>query len=313
MAIIPKQILAGWETVFGETPATPTPFMLCAKENNITFKRETEEVSCMGGAIDSGGNKIDTGVEVGGSIVSSGYWEQLGVYFKATLGEPVTVDNADTTYTHTFDTTKETIPSMYIETISGADELVEVVNGAYGSKLGFSIVGKGLLDLTLDVMAQSHLDNLKDSYTKMDDSNKIALPSSEVKMSKSYLKLNGTDFCKFSEISFEFDRGAEVTDLLCSKKDIDITLSDLTGSIKAVWDTSFYQTVAQNTTTAIEAGFVDGTNKLAVIIPEMQFDFETAPKKVKEKVLIDTNYSATRSASGSFKAQIVLTNTIASY
>ena len=313
MAIIPKQVLLGWESTFGESPVSPTPYQLCAKENGIVFTRETETTDCMGGAIDSGGDLIETGTTIEGNMVTNGYWEQVGVYFKAVLGEPVTVDNTDGTYTHTFDTTKDTQPSMYIETISGDDALVECVNGGLGNTLDFTISGKGLFELTMGVIANSHVDNLKDTYSKMDDSGKIPMDTTKIRLSTSFAKIDNGDFCKFSEFAFKVDRGIETTDLLCDEKDIGLTMSDISGSIKAVWDSSFYQRVASNTTSKIEVGFIEGDNQLIISVPEMQFDFTTAPKVVKEKVLVDTNYVGSRSASGTAKAEIILTNTVASY
>ncbi len=318
MAIIPLQVLLGWEDTFGTTPASPTPYNLCVKSNGLINAQETEVVDCIGGDIDSGGSKIVTGTTNAGDLEATAYWEQIGVYLKAILGEPATVDNSDGTYTHTFVTSKDDIPSMYIETISGAsDELIEVFNGVMGTTYNTSFSGKGIPQVKLGLLASTHKDNLKDSYTKMSTSGAIALASTALNMMYTYVKVDTSDFCKVSEFDITFDRGTESEDLLCDTKDVTMLKSDVSGNLKSIFDTSLYTKIAANAIVAMEVGYEQtiGTDDLSLkyFMDEVQFDFKTEPKVVGTKVVINSSWSAQKTGSSTEKAKVELTNTIASY
>jgi len=317
MAVLPKKVLLGWETVFGQTPASPTPYQLCVKTQGLVHTRETEIQDCIGGDIDSGGDKLVTGSSNNGSIDASAYWEQLGVYLKAILGAPTTVDNLDGTFTHTFDTTKDVIPSMYIETTSGANDLVEVFNGVMASTFNTSFKGKGIPAINLGLVGSTHKDNLKDAYTPIVDTGKIVLGSTALNMMYTYAKIDNSDFMKLSEFDVTFDRGIEVDDLIYDTKDVGITKSEVTGSLKSVFDSGLYTKLAANNVVKVEIGYMQtigaDAHALSFLFDETQFDFKTEPKEVGNKVSVNADWSAKRSATGTQRGKVTLTNTVASY
>jgi len=318
MSYIAKKVLVGFETVFGETPATPTPYQLCVKTNGLTSSMETEVADCIGGSIDSGGEKVQTGTTNEGDIESTMYWEQLGVYHKAILGDATVVDNADGTYTHTLDSTKDSIPSMYIETMTVGDTIFnEVFNGVMGTNLSTSFKGKGMPEVKLGMMASTHKDTIKDGYQAIDDTGKILLGSTPLNMTYTYVKVGGSDFCKLSEFDITIDRGTESEDLMCNKKDVGIMKSDVSGKLKSVFDVGLYEKMVNNSKVSLEIGYeqtIDGkVHKLSYIMPEVQFDFKTQPKTVGEKVVIDVDWSASRSSESTEKLKVVITNTVATY
>ena len=318
MAVLPIQVLLGWEATFGETPGSPTPYNLCVKTNGLINSQETEVVDCIGGEIDSGGGKIVTGNTNSGDLEATAYWEQIGVYLKAVLGEPTTVDNADGTFTHTFDTAKAVIPSMYIETISGAsEELIEVFNGVMATTFNTAFMGKGIPQTKLGLLASTHSDNMKDSYVKMSDTGKIDLASTALNMMYTYVKVDTADFCKVSEFDITFDRGTEAEDLLCNTKDVTMLKSDVSGNLKSIFDTALYTKIANNTVVAMEIGYTQTIGSddhfLKFYMDEVQFDFKTEPKVVGTKVAINSAWSAQKTGASTEKTKVELMNTIADY
>jgi len=318
MSYIPKKVLVGFETKFGETPETPTPYQLCVKTNGLTSSIETKSDDCIGGHIDSGGEKVQIGTTNEGDIESTMYWEQLVIYHKAILGDVAVVDNADGTYAHTLDSTKESIPSMYVETTIVGDTIInEVFNGVMGTNLSTSFRGKGLPEVKLGMLASTHKDTIKDGYQAIDDTNKILLGSTPLNMTYTYVKIDGSDFCKLSEFDITIDRGTGSDDLMCNMKDVGIVKSEVSGKLKSVFDVGLYEKIANNSKVSLEVGYeqtIDGkVHKLSYIMPEVQFSFKTQPKTVGEKVVIDAEWSASRSSESTERLKVVITNTIPTY
>jgi len=318
MSYLPKQVFLGFESVFGETPASPTPYQLCVKSNGLVSQTDTEVSDCIGGAIDSGGEKVVVGNTHNGDLEATAYWEQAGVYLKAILGNPTTVDNLDGTFTHTFDTTKDTIPSMYIEnTFVGATTVVEVFNGVMASTFNTMFKGKGIPELKLGLLASTHKDSLKDGYSAMSDAGKILLGSTGLNMTHTYVKIDNSAYTKLAEFDINIDRGTEAEDLVSNIKDVSIMKADVTGNLKSVFDATLYTKIANNQKVAVEIGYAQtigaDAHSLAFFMDEAQFDFKTQPKVVGTKVAIDAPFSASRSSASTEKLKVVLTNTIASY
>lgn len=318
MSYLPKQVLVGFEDVFGTTPAVPTPYQLCVKSNGLVSQTDTEVSDCIGGAIDSGGEKVVTGNTHNGDLEATAYWEQLGVYLKAILGSPTTVDNLNGTFTHTFDTTADTLPSMYVQNkFVGATTVVEVFNGVMGSTFGTMFKGKGIPEVKLGLLASTHKDSLKDGYSAMSEAGVITPGSTGLNMTNTYVKIDTADYAKLAEFDINIDRGTEAEDLVSNVKDVSIMKADVTGNLKSVFDATLYTKIANNQKVAVEIGYAQTVGSdalsLAFLMDEVQFDFKTQPKVVGQKVNIDAPFSASRSSAATEKLKVVLTNTIATY
>lgn len=318
MSYLPTKVLLGFEDVFGQTPAVPAPYQLCLKTSGLVSQNDSEVADCIGGAIDSGGEKVVTGNTHSGDLESTAYWEQVGVFLKAILGSPTTVDNLDGTFTHTFDSTAESLPSMYLEnTVVGATTFVEVFNGVLGSTFNTMFKGKGIPEVKLGLLGSTHKDSLKDGYAALNDAGKILLGSTTMNMTHTYINIDAVGYTKLSEFDITIDRGTEAEDLVGNTKDVAIMKSDVTGNLKSVFDASLYTKIANNQKVAVEIGYAQtigaDAHSLAFFMDEVQFDFKTQPKVVGTKVSIDAPFSASRSASITEKLKVVLTNTVASY
>lgn len=318
MSYLPKKVFVGFEDVFGVTPASPTPYQLCVKTNGLVSSTDTEVSDCIGGDIDSGGEKVVIGNTHNGDLEATAYWEQMGVYLKAILGNPTTVDNLDGTYTHTYDSTADALPSMYVEnTFAGATTVVEVFNGVLGSTFGTMFKGKGIPEVKLGLLASTHKDSLKDGYTAMSEVGKILLGSTGLNMTHTYVNIDAAGYTKLAEFDISIDRGTEAEDLVGDTKDVSIMKSTVSGNLKSVFDASLYTKIANNQKVAVEIGYTQtigaDAHSLGFFMGEVQFDFKTQPKVVGQKVSIDAPFSASRSSASTEKLKVVLTNTVASY
>lgn len=315
---LPKKVLLGFEDVFGQTPAVPAPYQLCVKTNGLVTSNDTEVADCIGGSIDSGGEKVVIGNTHNGDLESTAYWEQVGVYLKAILGSPTTVDNLNGTYTHTYDSTADALPSMYVEnTVIGDTTFVEVFNGVLGNTFNTMFKGKGIPEVKLGMLASTHKDSLKDAYSALNDTGKVVLGSTTMNMTFTYINIDAAGYTKLSEFDLTIDRGTEAEDLVGNTKDVGIMKSDVTGNLKSVFDASLYTKIANNQKVAVEIGYSQtigaDAHSLAFHMGEVQFDFKTQPKVVGQKVSIDAPFSASRSSALTEKLKVVLKNTVASY
>jgi|GEM_PF-4653799 len=314
--VIPNEFVVGFETVAGTTQADPVLYPLCIQDMGITASNDTEMINCIGER-DAGGDNAITGTTIEGDIGALARWEQIPIYFKGLLGNPVSVDNLDGTFSHTFVSDDNALPSMFIETVL-SNGVTQMFNNVKFGKIATEFQGKGLPKITTSTVASKQVDSIVDGHTTIGRVNAVTLADTPLNNRYSYIKINATDACKVSMFSLNIDTGLETVDLIdkngtsCTGKSIHATKTEVSGSLEAIFDETIYAQMKNNTKVSVEVGYEQGDYKLSVTMPEVQFSFKTEPLAVNQRVPVKTDFTVSRSGVPP-KATIVIKNTTATY
>ena len=319
------KVSIAFETTYGEAPAGGNlkPYVLCIDKNGLQAEDSTEEVKCIGGEFDSGGDLFITGTDVKGDISQKIYYEQIGVMLKMVMGTPVSVDNGDGTFLHTYTTTKSCAESATIQNLSdnsaGCDpialEFVQQSYGVRGLSYNHKFTGKGVPEVSVGLSASTYKDSIKDTITKFDEANQVMLPSTKANAKKASVSVAGADYCKFAEFDISLEKEIDEQDLICDggRKDSYSMGVSVNGSLNGVFDATMYEKIAKNQVVPIVVKYEDGNNFLKYFIDETQFQFKSSPAEAGTRLMIDSAWVAKRSSTGNQKLKVELKNSIASY
>jgi len=314
-----KKVVLDWEDIAGTDPTVPAPVILTAVESGITVNKQTKVDKVIGGDIDSGGEPYGTFNEISGGITTPLYFEQIGILLKASLGVPITIDNGDSTYTHTFKST-ECIPSFCIQntlnnSCEGGADLIERYNGLKAKGFNLTVSPDGDYNLSMDTVGMNFRDSIVDSITELDETSKIVLGATRIKNAHTSLKIDGTSYTLSKSFSMALDRGTEATYTLGTGanagavSDLQVSLS---GDFASLFDNSVYTKAKNETQVTFDIVITDGANTLTFTVAEAKFGFKNESKKVGEKYPLNLSWNGYKK-SGTELLKVILTNDVASY
>lgn len=142
------QLIAGFENVFGQTPATPNGVKLPINTSQLKSKQnmiETNTITSRRDPVKPGKGNID----VSGSVVIPVDEVGIGYWLKAMFGSPETTGTG--TYTHVFKPS-DNQPSLVLEQGFTDINVYEQFNGCKISKFTINLGGDGELTSTIDIM-----------------------------------------------------------------------------------------------------------------------------------------------------------------
>jgi len=320
----PIKVSLARETTCGEDHLDPILYPVCVKNSGLAMTETSEGDGCINEHADGGGEVVITGSDINGSLASTIYFEQVGLYFTMLFGDPSTVDNGDGTYTHTFDTTKRCKPCWSLENIFNNDDdcvnppvdYVERYNGVKASTYAHEVSGRGLNTLSLGLVASKF-------RTSRDNPNPIVALATgkQVNMDRFALDTNRATVkvnnqpAKLSKFGINVDLGMQVDELIGNQKDVWEKELSVNGSVAGLFDAVLHETLVKNLKNEVEIKYenADNTKSLTYYMKEVQFAYKTTPAVYGEKLMLDTTYIASRSATSTERLKITLVNAQANY
>jgi len=315
-----KKISLIKEATFGVDNPTPKPYPICASSLGLVSTDEMEENKCIG-AGDTGGNKTKVGDKQSGDLVMNATYENAYFALYMQYGEPTLVDNGDGTFTRTFSSATECIPSYSVQSIlddagsceTTTTEWVERFNGCKANTLSLT-ADKSQPKFTIGLIgAKFGASYLTPAITKVDETNEVVLAKTPILAKTAAISFNSAPYCRLSKFEVKSDNGIKETDVIC---DVGTSLQkegyDTTVSIEGIFNKDLVPKIANNETVAMGLKYTDGTNSLEFVFDEMQGEFKSQPITGMEKLKLSETLTAVRVA-GAERVKVVLTNSVASY
>ncbi len=315
-----KKISLVLETEFGKDNATPKPYPICVSSFGLVSTDEMEENKCIG-AGDTGGKKEKIGDKQSGDIVINATYENAYFPLAMQYGEPTTVDNGDGTFTHTFSSSKDCIPSYSFQSIlddagdcaASTTEWVERFNGCKANTLSFE-VSKNQPKFTIGLMgAKFGASYLTPAITKVDEANEVVLARTPILAKSAVVSFDDSPYCRLSKVSIKSDNGLKETDIICDvgtaieKEGYNTELS-----IEGIFDKDLVPRIANNETMKVGVKYVDGDNSLEFVFAEVQGSFKSQAVTGSERLKLNETLNAVR-VNGAERCKVILTNSVASY
>lgn len=311
----PKKVVLDWESTYGQTPASPTPFVLMVNSSGITASEQTGTDNVIGGDIDTGGQIYKKSDDIAGSLTMPMYYEQIGVLLKAILGSPTTADNGDGTFTHTFVST-ECIPSYCQEdtlsnTCDGGSDFIKLFNGLRANTMGINVSPDGDYNVELSSVGSTGKDSLVDGISPIGGT-EIALGTTRIRNSHATLLIDATSYKLAKDFTMNIDRGTVADKVIEAGAIAEDRQFMVSGSMSSLFDETTYVKAKAKTEVSITVNFTDGTNILTFTVAQANMSFKDEARSYGEKYPLNIDWSGYKTTA-SEKLKVVLTNGVDSY
>lgn len=324
-----KQVLLDFEEKgkFGQNPTTQKPYDLLVNENGIVGTDNTKTDNVIGGDIDSGGELYTTSQDVSGTLKSPMYYEQIGVFLKAAMGdaavEDLTASGKAGFFKHTFKS-NECIPSVVVQDFLSVQcnktpqdkDMYKLFNGLRANTFNVSASPEGDYNIEVAFVGATAKDNITEpTLDKLDDSQKIVLEATRIKNAHAnlYFDDSPTPYKLAKEFSMTLDRGVEAMKVLSAGAIVEDSKFDLTGSLNSIFDGEMYKKAKANGKVKAVLAFESGDYKLEFIIQEMQMAFEDEARGYGGQYPLNIKFNGVKTGDTDAKLKVVLTNKVQKY
>lgn len=169
-------------------------------------------------------------INVDGDIVAPIDMRNIGVWLKAVFGAPETTE-ADSVYTHSFESGKTSIPSYSLEV--GLPEVPQYIRfaGVRANSVAFNFQRSGEAQATLNLMAQS-----ESGETSTIDTNPKLFSYTRVSQFQGYVKSGGEFLANVTSASVTYSNNLEKIETIRNDgkvEAIDLGVASLSGSVSA--------------------------------------------------------------------------------
>lgn len=192
-------------------------------------------------------------INVDGDIVAPIDMRNIGVWLKAVFGAPETTE-ADSVYTHSFESGKTSIPSYSLEV--GLPEVPQYIRfaGVRANSVAFNFQRSGEAQATLNLMAQS-----ESGETSTIDTNPKLFSYTRVSQFQGYVKSGGEFLANVTSASVTYSNNLEKIETIRDDgkvEAIDLGVASLSGSVSARYADNVLLDKARNGTPVdLELGY----------------------------------------------------------
>lgn len=314
MAVKATQVVVDFESTYNTDNGVPNAVALMVNTNGI----KSSEAQNTAQAIGSGRDATEPyygNIDVNGSIAAPLCYNQVGYWLKLALGAPTTVDNADTTYTHTF-IVKDTLPSAIIENkIQYAGSSNVTYHKYRGNKCN-----------TYDISVSGGAELVQNMAMIGASFNKSATAYDATPTSVTFKRVNAKDGALYIDNVLQGCLSDSFSASLNNNLDGDFYsiggggyrcmtaegVAGASGSISTIFkDDTFLTKAMDHTETNVEIRFTNGDDVLRYIWEDAQFAMST-PEVGAQGAKVDFSWNAYKN-NGASTMKVVLTNSIASY
>lgn len=305
-------LLAAFETAYGTLPSAFG--QLSFKSTDLSEEKTLGEDPLLGQGRDASDPYYEPGTDSGNfeiplDLRGTGFW------LKGLLGAPVTVDNGDGTFDHTY-TSGGTLPSLSVE-IGHPNLDTPKFFRHTGVKLGtlsFDMSRSGPVNAQVSAIAQD-----EEAAATTVDASPSTLALTRFNQGNGTIKLGGTTLAAVTQGSFSFDNSLEAVETIRADGKIDGVdegEAKATGSMTVRYstDTTIETAVDAEAPVSLEYSFiVPGAEgyKLVFALPRV---FLPKPKKsISGPGGIEASYDWQAAKDASHMLQVTLTNDVAAY
>jgi hypothetical protein len=143
------QLVAGFESGYGQTPASPTGFKLPVNSAQVKSKQNLVDSATVSGRRDPA-EPVRGNIDVSGTVVAPVDEVGIGYWLKAMFGAPVTTGSADP-YSHVFKA-GDSQPSLVLEQGFPDIGVYELFNGCKVNKFALNLGGDAELVANIDIL-----------------------------------------------------------------------------------------------------------------------------------------------------------------
>lgn len=192
-------------------------------------------------------------INVDGDIVAPIDMRNIGVWLKAVFGAPETTE-ADSVYTHSFESGKTSIPSYSLEV--GLPEVPQYIRfaGVRANSVAFNFQRSGEAQATLNLMAQS-----ESGETSTIDTNPKLFSYTRVSQFQGYVKSGGEFLANVTSASVTYSNNLEKIETIRNDgkvEAIDLGVASLSGSVSARYaDNVLLDKARSGTPVDVELGY----------------------------------------------------------
>lgn len=207
-------------------------------------------------------------INVDGDIVAPIDMRNIGVWLKAVFGAPETTE-ADSVYTHSFESGKTSIPSYSLEV--GLPEVPQYIRfaGVRANSVAFNFQRSGEAQATLNLMAQS-----ESGETSTIDTNPKLFSYTRVSQFQGYVKSGGEFLANVTSASVTYSNNLEKIETIRNDgkvEAIDLGVASLSGSVSARYaDNVLLDKARSGTPVDLELGYqISDSLKLVITCHEV--------------------------------------------
>lgn len=264
-----SQLLMDFEQSFGVDPAVKAAVQMPFETNNVAANQNLTEDNTIRNRRDpakpSRGN-----VDVSGQVVvpigpvSFGYW------LKALFGNPETVDDGLSNYTHTF-TPGDEQPSFVLDRGFTDIGVYEKFSGCKVSQLAITLGGDGALTAAIDIMGAKNTVG-----TAAYSSSPITAADTRFSNFQATLQEGGVDVGIGTSVDFQISASLDGNQYVIGSQgfraDIPEGLLQISGNVTVLFrDKQLLEKAINGTETSLKLGLDDGMNSLEFYFPEVEF------------------------------------------
>lgn len=326
-----KEVMFVFEDDYNKMPEDENlvPFVMNTVEDSINANRETKVDNIIGGDIDSGGETYETYTDVSGNLKTPLYYDQIGLFLKALMGEPETeeVANKKGFYRHTFKSSNPCQPSFMIQDTLQATcrkdgtqkEIYKQFTGLKASTMSITASPDSDYNVEISTLGALADDSLINENLK-EISNKNAFKFEAKRIYNKHAKLWFGDMSEENymviakELSFTIDKGVESERVLSAGAIVDETKFDLNGSLNCVFDGETYKKAMSGLPQECKLRFEDESgNVLEFYMKQTQVNFKDEARSYGTKYPLNMDFNAFKSGDNPAKLIVTLVNKIPSY
>ena len=170
-------------------------------------------------------------INVDGDMAVPVDMRNIGLWLKAVFGTPVTTDNEDGSFTHTFESGKTSVPSYSLEV--GLPEIPQFIrfSGVRANSIAFNVQRSGEAQATINLMAHGE----SGSETAIDTAPEV-YPYTRVSQFQGYIKSGGELLANIVSASATYSNNLEKIETIRNDgkvEAIDLGVASLSGNISA--------------------------------------------------------------------------------
>ena len=283
------QLVADFETVFGQTPGTVNAVKLPIVSSQLKSKQNFIDSSVITGRRDPA-EPAKGNIDLTGTVVVPVDEVAIGYWLKAMFGAPATSGSADP-YMHVFKT-GDTQPSLVLEQGFTDIRVYELFNGCKVNKFSLTLGGDAELTASIDLMGA--METIRSASFAGSPAN-ISL--AKYNNFQASIKESGANIATVSNVSLNMEFGLAGDSYAIGgngcRTGIPEGLLKITGNLKAFFeDQSLLNKAMQGTESSLSLKLTNMQHSLELLLPEIVFERNSPGIEGAKGILIDLPFRA---------------------
>ncbi len=283
------QLVAGFESSYGQTPATPTGFKLPVNSAQVKSKQNLVDSATISGRRDPA-QPVPGNIDVSGTVVVPVDEIGIGYWLKAMFGAPVTTGSADP-YSHVFKA-GDSQPSFILEQGFPDIGVYELFNGCKVNKFALTLGGDAELVANIDVLGAKET-----AGTASFAASPAAIALSRFNNYQASIQEGGASIATVTNATLNVEFGLLGDSYTLGGSGLRTSLPEgllkITGEIKAFFENKALLDKALNgTESSLSLKLTNGTHSLEFLLPEIVYERNAPGIEGSKGILVELPYRA---------------------